>query len=240
MDTVVLVTLWRWHFCDVGDRIIILVTFLMLVSFLMWLIDNQHLKSVTCISKLSPTHFVTNTFCHQHRCSLTKSQTKKLPDGSYISFKQDNWSLKLCSLSGPIFSFSQSFSCCIIGILAHAFKIQIFLVNNIFKLCHCSVLIVHMNFSLLELLISNTNSIFDSETLFLTIYNISETVSSRTFWLSIILSKNNLTKAPYFWFTLVQWIRIERVHWIWLTKSHHKNRFISHLGRTRVQNEIIF
>merc|ERR1719328_187415 len=84
--------------------------------------------------------------------------------GSYISFKQDNWSLKLCSLSGPIFSFSQSFSCCIIGILAHAFKIQIFLVNNIFKLCHCSVLIVHMNFSLLELLITNTNSIFDSET----------------------------------------------------------------------------
>ena len=122
---------------------------------------------------------------------------RNLPDGSYISFEQDNWSLEFCSLSGPIFSFSQSFCCRIICILAHAFKIQIFLVNNIFKLCHCSVLIVHMNFSLLELLISNTDSIFDSETLFLTIYNISETVSSRTFWLSIILSENKIIFQIY-------------------------------------------
>ena len=117
---------------------------------------------------------------------------ENVPYQSHFSFEQNNWSLEFCSLSGPIFSFSQSFCCRIICILAHAFKIQIFLINNIFKLCHCSVLIVHMNFSLLELLISNTDSIFDSETLFLTIYNISETVSSRTFWLSIILSENKI------------------------------------------------
>ena len=187
-----LVTLWRWHFCDVGDRIIIIFTlFVMLVSFSMWLICNQHLKVVTntfCLHHLSPKLMLSNQITDQ----------RNLPYGSYISFEQDNWPLEFCSLSGPIFSFSQSFCRRIIGILAHTFKIQIFLVNNIFELCHCSVLIVHMNFSLLEFLISNTNSIFDSETLFLTIYNISETVSSWTFWLSIILSENNLTRAPSF------------------------------------------
>ena len=43
--------------------------FVMLLIFSMYLIGHQHPESVTTISKLSPTHLVSN-IRHQHRCNL--------------------------------------------------------------------------------------------------------------------------------------------------------------------------
>ena len=58
--TVMLVTLWRIK--DIGDA------FYYIGDFWVYNIGHQHLKSVTNIPKLSPTHFVSN-IRQQHRCS---------------------------------------------------------------------------------------------------------------------------------------------------------------------------
>ena len=54
------VTLWWWLIWDVGVRIIMLVTFFVMLV--------QCIKSVTNILNLSPTHLVSN-IRHQHRCN---------------------------------------------------------------------------------------------------------------------------------------------------------------------------
>ena len=63
-----LVPSWWWLISVVDGRIIMLVTFfVMLMIFWMYLIGHQYLESVINISNLSPTHLVCN-IRHQHRC----------------------------------------------------------------------------------------------------------------------------------------------------------------------------
>ena len=53
---------------DVGDIIMLVTFFVMLVIFSMYKMGPQHPESVTNISNLSPTHLVSN-IRHQHRCN---------------------------------------------------------------------------------------------------------------------------------------------------------------------------
>ena len=78
-DIVMLVTsLCWWLISDVGDRIIILLTFfVMLVIFLMYQIGHQYPESVTNISNLSQINLVSN-IRHQHRCKRHYQKDTKI------------------------------------------------------------------------------------------------------------------------------------------------------------------
>ena len=91
-----LLSLWWWPISDVGDRIIMLATFfVMLVIFSMYKIGHQHFESVTNILNWSPTHLVSK-IRHQHQCNHNDLNDLKRSNMIYVQYSWMNLNVHFC------------------------------------------------------------------------------------------------------------------------------------------------